>query len=186
MVPITNNRKRSMTRYFLLLLLIAACVVSKCGAQFGIPKANTKHDEEEVAIDSNGETQQQQQDGVKYLSDQDAADLEAILKGAREDAETIELIMKMKNEMSEELNELKQYSKEEILGSMKQSMDNMKLIDYLFAKGPEFALEEMIKENMIQKEHIKKYKKNPELLELDTRRGLYFEFVALSVTGGFL
>ena len=178
-----TSRKRSIPCYFFLLLIVA-CVVSKCGAQFGIPKTNkNNNNEEEVAIDSNGETQQ---DGVEYLSDQDAADLEAILKSAREDAETIELIMRLKNEMSDELNDLKKYSQEEILGSMKQSMDNMKLIDYLFSKGPERALEEMIKENMIEKDHVKKYKKNPELLELDTRRGLYFEFIALSVTGGYL
>ena len=39
---------------------------------------------------------------------------------------------------------------------------------------------------MIPEEHLATYKKNPELLEEDTRRGLYMQFVSMSVVGGFL
>jgi hypothetical protein len=68
---------------------------------------------------------------------------------------------------------------------MKEAMDNMKLIDYLF-QDKERAVREMEKEGMIQKEHLKKYRKDPALLEEDTRRGLYFQFVSLAAVGGFM
>jgi len=74
------------------------------------------------------------------------------------------------------------YSKEEIVGSLLRSMENMKLLELLFSKGPERALEEMIKDGMIEKTHAKKYKKNPELFLW----GIYFEFVSLAVVGGYL
>lgn len=79
----------------------------------------------------------------------------------------------------------KNLSMEEILGGMKEAMDNLKLIDILF-KDKERAVREMEKEGMIKKEHLKKYRKDPDLLETDTRRGLYFQFVSLAAVGGFM
>ena len=61
----------------------------------------------------------------------------------------------------------------------------MLVLDYLF-EDKEKALVEMEKAGMIPEEHLKRYQKNPELLEEDTRRGLYMQFVSLAVVGGFL
>ena len=68
---------------------------------------------------------------------------------------------------------------------MKETLDNLKLIEYLF-KDPKKAVKEMEKEGMIEKAHIKKYRKDPALLEADTRKGLYFNFISLAVVGGFI
>ena len=68
---------------------------------------------------------------------------------------------------------------------LKVTIDELKLCDVLF-KDKQRALREMEKEGMIPAEHLKKYKKNPDLLEEDTRKGLYFRFVSLAVVGGYL
>jgi hypothetical protein len=95
------------------------------------------------------------------------------------------MITKMKSENKEHIAELKKLSPAEILGGMKEALDNMKLIEYLF-QDKQRAVREMEKEGMIDKAHIKKYRKDPDLLEQDTRRGLYFQFISLAVVGGFM
>ena len=120
-----------------------------------------------------------------FLSEQDATDMEAIINEAKKDLETMAMISKMKTENMEGLEELKNMSPMEVMGGMKETLDNLKLIEYLF-KDKEKAVREMEKEGMIDKAHIKKYRKDPELLEKDTRRGLYFQFISLAVVGGFI
>ena len=95
------------------------------------------------------------------------------------------MITKLKAENTEGLEELKKLSPPEILGGMKETLANLKLIEYLF-KDPQRAVKEMEKEGMIEKAHLKKYRKDPSLLEQDTRRGLYFQFISLAVVGGFI
>lgn len=121
----------------------------------------------------------------RFLSDQDAADMEAIINEAKKDLETMAMITKMKSENKEHIAELQKLSAAEILGGMKEALDNMKLIEYLF-QDKQRAVREMEKEGMIDKAHIKKYRKDPDLLEQDTRRGLYFQFISLAVVGGFM
>ena len=111
--------------------------------------------------------------------------MSAIIEEAKKDLETMAMISKMKSENMEGLAELKKLSTEEVLGGMKETLDNLKLIEYLF-KDPQRAVKEMEKEGMIDKQHIKKYRKDPDLLEMDTRRGLYFQFISLAVVGGFI
>mmetsp|Transcript_18673 Transcript_18673/g.38787 ORF Transcript_18673/g.38787 Transcript_18673/m.38787 type:complete len:113 (+) Transcript_18673:172-510(+) len=111
--------------------------------------------------------------------------MEAILQEAMKDVETMAMITKMKEENPQHTEELRKLPQIEIIGAMKETLDNMKLIEYLF-KDKEKAVREMEREGMIEKAHIKKYRKNPELLEQDTRRGLYFQFISLAVVGGFM
>lgn len=125
----------------------------------------------------------QQQKGI--LSDQDAADMQAIIDEAKKDEKTMEMVSRLKNEMSGELDGLRKLGMDEVLGGMKEAVDNMKMIEYLF-KDKERAVTEMDKEGMIDPKHLKEYKLNPDLLEEDTRRGLYFQFISLSVVGGYL
>lgn len=126
---------------------------------------------------------QKQRDG--FLSEQDAADMAAIIDEAQKDVETMAMISKMKADNMDGLAELRKLSATEVLGGMKETLDNLKLIEYLF-KDKDKAVREMEKEGMIEKAHIKKYRKDPGLLEQDTRRGLYFQFISLAVVGGFI
>ena len=130
---------------------------------------------------------------VGIMSEQDAHDIAAIIQAAKEDPDTIQLVTKLRHDMYDELNELRKLDQEEILGALKQSMEELKFLDYLFSdalakkKGATRVLEEMIKDGMVTDPSIiKKYKKNPNLLEQDTRKGVYFQFVSLAVVGGFM
>lgn len=141
-----------------------------------------KHRTSSQGVEADGK---QQQGDVEFLSAEDAADMEAIILKAMEDPETMEMVAKFKADMGDEIVELKKLSQEEILGGMKETLGNMKMIEILF-KDKDRAFKEMEKEGMIEPSHREAYKKNPELLEEDTRKGLYFQFVSLSVVGGFL
>lgn len=135
--------------------------------------------------DSGGDSRRPQQESSGFLSEKDAADMSEIIDEAKKDLETMAMITRMKNENSDALSELHKLSTMEVLGGMKEALDNMKLIEYLF-QDKERAVREMEKEGMIDKAHIKKYRKDPDLLEQDTRRGLYFQFISLAVVGGFI
>ena len=166
------------------ILLIITSLQQSIDAQFGLgikkgaPITRTTPDNgDELGEDIN------QKEG--FLSEQDAADMSAIIEEAKKDVETMAMITKLKAENTEGLDELKKLSPTEILGGMKETLDNLKLIEYLF-KDPQRAVKEMEKEGMIEKAHLKKYRKDPSLLEQDTRRGLYFQFISLAVVGGFI
>ncbi|KAL9183160.1 hypothetical protein ACHAXT_004947 [Thalassiosira profunda] len=169
-------------RIAVLLLFVSSFLLAPVRAQFGIKKG--------VPIslpEQNGEQMVEGDVGQKqgFLSEQDAADMEALILEAKKDLETMALITKMKEENAEGLEELKKLSPMEVLGGMKETLDNLKLIEYLF-KDKQKAVKEMEKEGMIDKAHVKKYRKDPDLLEQDTRRGLYFQFISLAVVGGFI
>jgi hypothetical protein len=180
----------------IILLLISS--IQQTDAQFGrrikkgvpisIPQEVINGDDM-MNVDDIRQTQQQQQQQQEstsgFLSEKDAADMSAIIDEAKKDLETMAMITRMKNENSDALSELHKLSTMEVLGGMKEALDNMKLIEYLF-QDKDRAVREMEKEGMIDKAHIKKYRKDPNLLEQDTRRGLYFQFISLAVVGGFI
>lgn len=173
--------KSSLIVHTFILLMITS--LQSIDAQFGIKKGvpittNTPNTGDEL-----GEEDINQEEG--FLSEQDAADMSAIIEEAKKDVETMAMITKLKAENTEGLEELKKLSPPEILGGMKETLANLKLIEYLF-KDPQRAVKEMEKEGMIEKAHLKKYRKDPSLLEQDTRRGLYFQFISLAVVGGFI
>eukprot|EP00978_Attheya_sp_CCMP212_P036036 scaffold160666_cov44-Attheya_sp.AAC.1 len=159
--------RRSVYRLVFILLATIACLAWPVSGQFGVPKPKTAAEQE---ISNAGDaTETDGQTGV--LSPQDAADMEQIIMAAKDDPQTIEVISRMKGDMSHELNELRKLSEEEIMGGMKGALEDLKSLDYLF-KDKDKALAAMIEDGMIEKAHIKKYKKNPELLEEDTRKGI--------------
>jgi hypothetical protein len=122
---------------------------------------------------------------VTKLTEQDAVDMRAIIQAAGEDPETIKLVAALKDENGDEINELRKLPAEEILNGMKEALDEMKMVDLVF-EDPVKALEAMEAEAMIPEEHLEAYRKNPQLLEDDTRKALYFRFVSLAVVGEFL
>ena len=194
-------QSRSLSFLSITLLLVTPFLLTSVEGQFGIPKVpaslaeqNGEDMGEEVSQggggaaknslkhNAGGEHSTGEQEG--FISDKDAADMEAILIEAQKDVETMAMITKMKTENPQHIAELMKMPQNEILGGMKETLDNLRLIEYLF-KDKEKAVREMEKEGMIDKAHIKKYRKNPELLEQDTRRGLYFQFITLATVGGF-
>lgn len=167
-----------------ILLMLSPFLLTSIEAQFGISKgASIQLSENGDQILENAEEGSNSKEG--FLSEKDAADMEAILNEAQKDVETMAMITKLKAENADHMMELQKLSPAEILGGMKETLDNLKLIEYLF-KDKEKAVKEMEKEGMIDKAHIKKYRKDPDLLEQDTRRGLYFQFISLAVVGGFI
>jgi hypothetical protein len=183
----------------LSLLLLCSTILSllllllqPTHAQFGIKKGTPISQpggggtaEIEIDAATGGTPNNNNQEKEGFLSEKDAADMSAIIEEAMKDVETMAMITKLKEDNSDHLDELRKLSPMEVLGGMKETLDNMKLIEYLF-KDKEKAVREMEKEGMIDKAHIKKYRKDPDLLEQDTRRGLYFQFISLAVVGGFI
>ena len=172
---------------FLLTALLTFLHLPTTQAQFGIkkgtpistPGSSTGGEAEIDAATGEGTPRE------GFLSEKDAADMSAIIEEAMKDVETMAMITKLKEDNTDHLDELRRLSPMEVLGGMKEVLDNMKLIEYLF-QDKERAVREMEKEGMIDKAHLKKYRKDPDLLEQDTRRGLYFQFISLAVVGGFI
>mmetsp|Transcript_45436 Transcript_45436/g.131129 ORF Transcript_45436/g.131129 Transcript_45436/m.131129 type:complete len:181 (-) Transcript_45436:64-606(-) len=174
----------------ILLLLISLLFTS---AQFGVP--NAKDTAAEATIDANGDVDAGENpyaematrlQSVAPIDIQDAVDLAAIIQAAQADPDTKELISKLKVEEGEALEALaKEVTAMEIVQGMKQSLDELKAIETLFA-DPERAVVEMEKEGLIEKKQVEFYKQNPEALADETRRGVYFGFVSMAVAGGYL
>ena len=76
----------------------------------GIPMSKPDNGDE-LGVDIN------QKEG--FLSEQDAADMSAIIEEATKDLETMAMITKLKSENKEALEELKKLSPEEVIGGMK-------------------------------------------------------------------
>lgn len=152
---------------------------SKQTAQFGVTK-----DSATGASTPEGGQEFDDSPATK-LTEQDAIDIRGLIDAAGQDPETIKLVAALKDENSEDIAELRKLPEEDILNGLKEALDEMKVLDFLF-KDPVKALEAMEAENLIPSEHLKKYKKEPGLLEEDTRKALYFRFVSLAVVGGYL
>jgi hypothetical protein len=73
----------------------------------------------------------------------------------------------------------------EIVQGLKAALDELKAIETLFA-NPERAVVIMEEEGMIEKKRVDYYKKNPDVLADDTRKGVYFAFVSLAIAGGYM
>ena len=68
---------------------------------------------------------------------------------------------------------------------LQQVLGELKMLEVVF-EDKERALRLMEEEGMVDPERMPEYQKNPALLEEDTWKGLYFTFVTLAVTAGFL
>ena len=122
------------------------------------------------------------------IPSQDAVDLAALLDAVMKDPETKLMVENLRSADGRKAS-LEAFSDSlkprEIVNTLKQTMDELKALEYLF-QDPARAVIEMEKEGMIPEQHKKMYKKNPQQLADDTRKGLYFSFVSLAVAGGFL
>jgi len=146
-------------------------------AQFGIPRAQT--------VTADGVVVDKEPENLTTLTEKDATNISALIEAAKEDPETVHLIKSLKEGNVDGLEELRKLPAEEVLDGLKVSLDELMMLDYFFS-DKERALEAMIKDGMIADEHMKRYKDDPALLEEDTRKGLYFQFISLAVVGGYL
>uniref|UniRef100_A0A7S0C412 Uncharacterized protein n=1 Tax=Proboscia inermis TaxID=420281 RepID=A0A7S0C412_9STRA len=176
-------QKSLVLLYTSIILGTVILISNPVNAQFGVPKVSKTGQAE---IKANGEEQKYTATPESgFLSEQDSSDIEGLIDAAKQDPETMAMVNRLKTDMSSELDALRKEPMEQILGGMKETLDNLKLIEHLF-KDKERAVEEMNKEGMIEKTHLDAYMKNPDLLEEDTRKGLWFNFVSLAVVGEFL
>jgi hypothetical protein len=185
------------------LLLLLAIGIPLAEGQFGIAnKAGEKTKDsselgkklQEAAIDERGNVDAQLEGMAKNLqsiapiSIEDATDIAVLLEAVKADAETGALIAQMqKDEGSGGALQafINGSTPLEIVIGLKRSIDEIKAIEILFA-DPQRAVVEMDKEGMIDKKRVDFYKKNPDVLKEDTRKGNYFTFVSLAVAGGYL
>mmetsp|Transcript_14298 Transcript_14298/g.21469 ORF Transcript_14298/g.21469 Transcript_14298/m.21469 type:complete len:168 (-) Transcript_14298:16-519(-) len=166
-------------RVLRVLIFLTLCLVAT--AQFGV----NKKDEIAAAAAAGQQETETQEAPVTRLTEQDALDIGALIEAAGQDPETIKLVAALKDQNAGDIAELKNLPAEEILNELKGALDEMKMLDLLF-KDPAKAVELFEAEGLLPPEHLEKYKKEPELLEDDTRKGLYFRFISLAVVGDYL
>jgi hypothetical protein len=186
--------------FFILLLTYP----NFCMSQFGILKNNKDNDKTDNAVpprndDLDAVSQEQMrgymmvaaklQAAAPTLPSQDAVDLAALLDGVGRDPETQKMILNLRNADGRKAN-LEAFSdsvtQREVVEGLKQTLDELKALEYLFQDDAARAVLEMNKEGMVPQDRLDFYRKNPEQLAEDTRKGLYFSFVSLAVAGGFL
>jgi hypothetical protein len=158
-------------------------------AQFGIP---TKPTEAYVGADGEVHLSREVTEIASALvtidptlKEQVAVDIASLIDAAKSDKDTKFMLQKMKTEEPEAVAGIASLAPLEIIKGLIQAFEEIKMLDYLF-QDKERALLEMDKEGMIDKDKLPIYQKDPDLLEADTRKGLYFMFVALAEAAGFL
>jgi Holliday junction resolvasome RuvABC ATP-dependent DNA helicase subunit len=120
------------------------------------------------------------------LSDEENGILDAVLKQMKSDPQTTEMIQRMKSEEADTLEMmLGSMSGPEKIANLRNSLNELKAVEVLF-KDPVRALKLMVEDGMVPPDRLPEYQKNPKLLEDDTRKGLYFSLVTISVSLGIL
>ena len=161
-------------------------------AQFGVP--NPKEKTAKATIDENGNVETENPyaemairlQSAAPIDIQDAVDIAALLQAAQADPDTKAMIAKLKGDEGDTLEALaKEVTAMEIVHGLKHALDELKAIETLFA-NPERALVEMEKDGLIDKKKVDFYKKDPDVLADETRKGVYFGFVSMAVAGGYL
>ena len=151
-----------------------------CLAQFGItkeaPEAKKTLQNEQIITDDGEQT---------ILSEQDAFDISSVIDAAGQDPETIQLVSRLKSDKGNELDALRNMKETEILNQLKVTLDDMKMLDQLF-KDKDKAIEAIEEEGIVDEENMKIYRNDPDLLEADMRKGLYFQFISLAVVGNYI
>ena len=207
------HRKEPQFQLTLLLLLVLVCGSHRTIAQFGIhqpPKerggANENdaavgtHDDDKVVQDLVHKAQEatakmdpvllatlQERGGAK-LKEQDTINVAHMIQTARADPETKLLLESMRlgsGKAAYDDFQKQNLSPAQIVEGLAVAVEEIKMLEFLF-QDPQRAFVEMSKEGMIEKRMLKTYEKDPALLEEDTRKGLYFTFVALAAAGGYL
>lgn len=181
-------------RFTLLIFFVSFLIQLSCHqgalAQFGVPKGEAA----EADVGADGQVRLPEDvlavaesliTTDPSLSQQDAVDIATVINAAKNDKDTKVMLMQMKAENAEAFAGTENLPKLEIVKGLEQAFEELKMVDVLF-QDKERAFREMDKEGLIEKEKYAMYQNNPDLLESDTRKGLYVMFAALAEAAGYL
>jgi hypothetical protein len=116
------------------------------------------------------------------LSDEENEIVKNLLERVKNDKKTIEMIEKMRSEQSQTLESMfGGMSGPEKVRNLKKMIFELQAVEVLF-KDPVRAVKMMNEEGLIPAARLSEYERNPQLLEDDTRKGLYFSFVTVAVS----
>mmetsp|Transcript_21970 Transcript_21970/g.25036 ORF Transcript_21970/g.25036 Transcript_21970/m.25036 type:complete len:189 (+) Transcript_21970:59-625(+) len=181
------------TQLFAVLIVF---VMHLSNAQFGLPKQKVG----EVQVDADGTVgenmagvslalvnllskAEKEAGGALKLSQKDVLAIDGLIKHAVEDPETKILIQKMKVMQRDVIEEtIGETTPLKIINNLKAVLEELMALEILF-EDKDRAFRAMEKDGMIDKKRIPEYRKNPGLLEEDTRRSLYFSFISMAVVG---
>ena len=206
---VTKSR-RQIVLYYVTLFILSLSYSSKNGAvvraQFGIPR------QQQAEVGANGEINSNSNNNnndlvaqlaaaatslpapptaeggtPSTLTEQQLVDVATVIESAKSDPETSLLLLRMKEQGSYQAmaNEL---SASQIVLHLVQTVEEMKALEILFTSvDPDRAVEELIKEGMAgSKERHSEFRKNPSALREEMEKGLYFTFVSIAASGGYL
>jgi hypothetical protein len=126
-------------------------------------------------------------EGWHELDQATAVEIVAVIEAAKQDPETVVLVRRLNNGGGKDsLQSLKNdLPKQQIVRLLARSLEEMKAAEILF-RDPRRAYEEMEKEGLIPADMKSVYKRDPTLLADDKKKSLYFSFVTMASTGGFM
>ena len=115
------------------------------------------------------------------LSDEENAIVKDLLKQIKHDAKTLEMVAKMRSEEAHTLEAMfASLSGPEKVRNLKMIIGEFQAVEVLF-KDPVRAVKMMNEDGLIPPARLPEYQRNPQLLEDDTRKGLFFTFVTLAL-----
>jgi hypothetical protein len=201
MVRLIHSSNPSMMFYFLTLFLILRSILNPVIAQSNNKGGSSiSHDESieelkerirNIGIEVNGKhfdaTGVVGDDNNGFngldlgLSDEDSELVHELLQKVKKDPDTLTLVSKLKTVQGPSLDAMKNgMSATEKVKQLKNIVSEMQALETLF-QDPVRALKMMNEDGMVPKEKLPLYEKNPQLLEDDTRKGLYFSFITMSM-----
>lgn len=175
-----------------LSILTVVWIISCATAQFGVAQKKDAGKIEPLLQQPNKENDlveallEVANSEKNILKKQDAVDLAVMLEQAAKDPDTLQMALRIQTEEKETIEELRATASiQDVMMGLNQVLGELKMLEVVF-EDKEQALRLMQEEGMIDPNRLPEYQKNPALLEDDTRKGLYFTFVTLAVTAGFL
>ena len=119
------------------------------------------------------------------LKEDAALDLANLIAEVKNDKQTKDMLAHMVQDNPAEFASISQMKPQELVQQLSKGFEELKMLEVLF-KDPARAVRLMEEEGMIPADAIGKYREDPALLEADTRKGMYFMFVAVASAAGFL
>ena len=114
-----------------------------------------------------------------------AIEMATLIVQVKDDKETKVMLAQMVKDNPEDFASISQLKPQELTQQLSKTYEELKMIEALF-KDPHRAVRLMEESGMLPPEALGKYKEDPSLLEQDTRKGMYFMFVAVAEAAGYL
>ena len=193
-----------MKTFVLTIALLLEVIAVSVNAQPRIPKAPPQKDDseseilkriKELQVDINGDKDSPRAADdpdpgyhpyIAALTEEENEVVYALMEQIENDEATLEMVKRMKAEKADTMDAMVSgMSEHGKVMYLKNIISELQGVEILF-RDPVRALVLMEEDRMIPPERLPEYKKNPQLLEDDTRKGLYFSFVTIAVALGLL